>query len=193
MKVPIGVSARHVHLTKEHFEILFGKDEKLGVLRNLTQPGEFASDKTVTIKGDKGSIDNVRIVGPFRTYTQVEISKTDSYKLGVNPPVRKSGDLEGSSPITIVGPKGEIKLNKGCILATRHIHMTPEDAKRLNLEGETKVKVLIDGIKGGILHNVILRVEENYKYELHLDLDDANAFLVNQGDVGTIIKYEKNI
>lgn len=190
MKVSIGISARHVHLTKEHFEILFGKDVELQVFRELSQPGEFASTLTLTIKGEKGLINNVRVLGPLRDYTQVEVSKTDAYTLGVNPPVRNSGDLKASSPITLVGPNGEVELTEGCIIANRHIHITPDEVKRLNLEGETKVKVLIDGEKGGVLHNVYLKVSENYKFELHLDLDDANAFLVKQGDMATIIKYE---
>ncbi len=190
MKVPIGISVRHVHLTREHLEILFGKDYELNTLKDLSQPGEFASTETVSIKGRKGAIDRVRVLGPIRKYTQVEISKTDAYKLGLNPPVRESGDIKGSSQVTLVGPKGEVQLNEGCVIASRHIHITPEDVERLGLEGEPKVKVLIDGVKGGIIHNVTLKVSENYKFELHLDTDDGNAFLINQGDYGTIIKYE---
>lgn len=187
MKVPIGISARHAHLTKEHLEILFGKDYSLVVLKELSQPGEFASEETISVKGEKGVLDKVRIIGPVRKYTQVEISKTDSYTLGVKPPVRESGDVKKSSPITLIGPKGEVYLEEGCIIANRHIHITPDEVKNLGLEGITNVSVLIDGPKGGIMHNVNLKVSTNYQYELHLDTDDGNAFLINQGDMGTII------
>ncbi|MDD4547671.1 MAG: phosphate propanoyltransferase [Bacilli bacterium] len=187
MKVPIGISARHAHLTKEHLEILFGKNYNLVVLKELSQPGEFASAETITVKGEKGVLDKFRIIGPIRKYSQVEISKTDSYALGVKPPVRESGDIKGTSPITLIGPKGEVHLDEGCIIANRHIHITPNDVKKLGLEGITNVSVLIDGPKGGIMHNVNLKVSANYQYELHLDTDDGNAFLINQGDKGTIL------
>ena len=190
MKVPIGISARHVHVTKEHLEILFGYDYNLETLKNLSQPGEYASLETIGVKGPKGEIEKIRILGPVRNYTQVEISKTDAYKLGLTPPVRESGDITGSSPITLVGPKGQVELNEGCIIASRHIHIIPDDIKRLGLENQTKVSVLIDGVKGGIMHNVTLKVSENYQFELHLDTDDGNAFLINQGDTGTIIKQK---
>ncbi len=188
MKVPIGISARHMHLTKEHLELLFGKGYELTDLKSLSQPGEFASVETVNLKGPKGVIEKVRILGPIRKYTQIEISKTDSYKLGLNPPIRESGDVTGSSPITLVGPKGELDLEEGCIIATRHIHITPDDTRRLGLENVTKVNILIDGPKGGIMHNVSLKSSDNYQFELHLDVDDGNAFIINQGDFGTIIK-----
>ncbi|MDD2180807.1 MAG: phosphate propanoyltransferase [Bacilli bacterium] len=189
MKVPIGISARHTHLTKEHLEILFGRDYCLKILKKLSQPGEYASLETIGVKGPKGKIEKIRVLGPIRKYTQIEISKTDAYKLGLTPPVRESGDIVGSSPITLVGPKGQIELSEGCIIASRHIHITPDEVKKLGLENQTKVCVLIDGVKGGIIHNVTLKVSENYQFELHLDTDDGNAFLINQGDMGTIIKY----
>ena len=116
MKVSIGVSNRHVHLTREHFKILFGEGKELEKRNDLTQPGQFASTSIVTIKTDKSEIENVRVLGPFRAYTQVEISKTDDYKLGLNPPIRDSGNLKGSSPITIIGPSGVVDLEEGCII-----------------------------------------------------------------------------
>lgn len=186
MKVKLGVSNRHVHVTKAHLDILFNDDFK--VLRELVQPGEFASEFVVTLKTDKSEINNVRVLGPVRNYTQVEISKTDAYKLGLNPPVRSSGDLASSSPITLIGPKGLVKLDEGCILAERHVHITPSLVKEFGLEGVKEVKVKIDGIKGGLLENVNLKVSEKYALELHLDTDDANAFLLKTGDELQIIK-----
>ncbi len=187
MKVSIGVSNRHVHLTKEHLSILFGEDYKLEKKNDLNQPGQFSSTAVVTIKTDKSEIDNVRVLGPIRNYTQVEISKTDAYKLGLNPPVRNSGDLEGSSPIKIVGPKGCVDLKSGCIIATRHIHILPSQLKMYNLEGKETVNVKLNGEKGGIITNVYLKVSDEAFFELHIDTDDANAHLVKNGDIGEII------
>lgn len=187
MKVSIGVSNRHVHLTKEHLEILFGSGYELEKRNDLTQPGQYAATALVTIKTDKSEIDKVRVLGPIRNYTQVEISKTDAYKLGLNPPVRNSGDLEGSSPITIVGPNGEVNLNEGCIIAARHIHILPEQMKMYELEGKETVSVKIDGEKGGIISNVYLKVSDESFFELHLDTDDANAHLIKNGDIGEIL------
>lgn len=192
MEVSIGVSNRHVHLTEEHLKILFGDEYKLEELKKIKQPGQFASTAKVTLKTEKDVIENVRILGPIRPYTQVEISKTDAFKLGLNPPIRTSGDLCGSCPITIVGPKGELKLSEGCIIADRHIHINPKQMQLYGLEGLEKVDVLVSGIKGGILYNVNLKVSEDSYYELHIDTDDANAHFVKDGDIGHIIirKYE---
>lgn len=188
MKVSIGVSNRHVHLTKEHFNILFGTSKELKNIKNLNQPTQFASDCLVTIETSKSKIEDVRVLGSFRNYTQVEISKTDAYKLGINPPVRSSGDLQDSSPITIIGPKGKLDLEKGCIIADRHIHMTPRQQELYGFQGKDEVSVLLNGDKGGILFHVHLKVDENSYFELHLDTDDANAFKINQGDIATILE-----
>ena len=193
MIITIGVSNRHVHLTKEHLEILFGKNYELEIKNMLVQPGQFASTSTLTIKTEKSEIPNVRVLGPIRKYTQVEISKTDAYKLGINPPVRDSGDLKGSSPIELIGPNGSIKLEEGCIIADRHIHITPKLVEELGLEGVKKVSVEIKGEKGGILNNVYLRVSENFALEMHIDTDDANAHLVKTGDIGEVIEWKKDI
>ena len=187
MNVSIGVSNRHVHLTKEHLEILFGENYKLEKNNDLNQPGQFSSTSLVTLKTEKDEINNVRVIGPIRDYTQVEISKTDAYKLGINPPVRNSGDIKGSSGITIIGPKGKIDLNEGCIIATRHIHILPSQVKAYNLEGIEKVNVKINGEKGGIITNVYLKVSDESYFEMHLDTDDANAHLVKNGDIGEIL------
>ena len=182
MKVSVGISNRHVHLTKEHLEILFGTDYELHMLRSVNQPGQFACEEKVTIVTEKSKIENVRILGPTRSYTQVEISKSDAIKLGINPPVRDSGDLENSASITIVGPCGTVELDHGCILATRHIHITPSEQKKWGLEGVSKVDVKICNEKGGILGQVHMKVAEDSYYEMHIDTDDANAFLLNNGD-----------
>ena len=187
MKVSIGVSNRHVHLTKEHLEILFGEGYELKKKADINQPGQYASTDVVTIKTEKSEIKNVRILGPIRPYTQVEISKTDSYTFGINPPVRDSGDLSGSEAITIIGPNGSIDLNEGCIIANRHIHITPKQMEYYGLIGKEKVSVKIDGEKGGIINNVYLKVTDEAFFELHIDTDDANAHLIKNGDIGEII------
>lgn len=187
MKISIGVSNRHVHLTKEHLEILFGENFELEKKNDLTQPGQYASTSLVTIKTEKSEIDKVRVLGPVRPYSQVEISKTDAYKLGLNPPVRNSGDLKGSSPITIIGPNGRVDLEEGCIIPTRHIHILSSQVSLYGLEGKDMVDVKIDGEKGGILTNVYIKPSDEAFFELHLDTDDANAHLIKNGDIGEIL------
>ena len=187
MKISIGVSNRHVHLTKEHLEALFGVGFELTNIKNLHQPTNFASDSFVTLKTEKSTIEHVRVLGELRGYTQAEISKTDAYKLGINPPVRDSGDLKGSAPITLIGPNGEVNLEEGCIIATRHIHITPAQMKEFGFEGKETVSVKLNGEKGGIIDNVHLKVSELSYFELHLDTDDANAHLIKEGDIGEIL------
>lgn len=187
MKVSIGVSNRHVHLKEKDLEILFGKDYNLEVDKEMSQPGQYASTSFVDLKTEKNTIKHVRVVGPLRDYTQVEISKTDSYFLGLNPPVRDSGDLKGSESITLIGPKGEFKIVEGCIIADRHIHITPKQMELYNLIGKETVNVKLYGDKGGIITNVHLKVQDEAYFELHLDTDDANAHLIKQGDIGEII------
>lgn len=188
MKVPIGVSARHVHLTKDVYMKLFGNDN-LEVMRYLDQPTQFASTSVVNIRCGENEIPNVRVLGPFRNYNQVEVSKTDAYKLKVNPPVRESGNVSGSVPVTIIGPMGEISLNEGLIVANRHIHITPSEVLKYGLDGIQEVYINIDGEKGGILKNVSLKVSEDAGFRLHLDTDDANAFdLKNDDEVEILIE-----
>lgn len=180
MKVKVGVSNRHVHLTDEDIKVLFGSIKKS---HDLSQSGMFACDNYVSIKTDKNIIDKVRVVGPSRNYTQIEISKTDAYFLGLNPPVRESGDLSFSEVVTLIGPNGSIKTN-GCIIADRHIHITYEDLKKYNLKDSLYVK--ISGVKEGII-KVNLKPSDKATLELHLDTDDANAFLLKNGDLVEII------
>ena len=185
MEVSVGVSNRHVHLCYDDYKLLFG-DLDLTKKVDLNQPGEFASINTVTIKGSKGEIEKVRVLGPLRSYSQVEVSKTDSYKLGVNPPIANSGDLENAFEITIIGPKGSIT-RKACIIATRHIHIDKDIIKKYQLENRKQVKVRVNSIKGGILENVYLKESDKAYFEIHLDTDDANAFLLKQNDLVEII------
>ena len=188
MKVSIGVSNRHVHLTDSDLKVLFGENFELTKVKDLNQPKQFVSDSFVTLKTDKSVINNVRVVGPTRSYTQVEISKTDAVRLGLNPPVRESGDIKDSSPITLVGPAGTLNLSEGCIIADRHIHITPKQKELYGLSNYDKVNVVLPGIKGGMITNVSLKVSEESYFELHLDTDDANAHLVKNGDIATIIE-----
>ncbi len=180
MKISVGISNRHVHLCEEDYKLLFC-EEVLGKKKDLKQPMQFATDKTVTISGPKGQIENVRILGPLRNYTQVEVSKTDSYKLGINPPIRTSGDLLDASLITIIGPYGIISKN-ACIIANRHVHVNDRIIKEYGLEGVKVGTLKITGEKGGILENVYLKKTEEAFFEVHLDTDDANAFLLKQDD-----------
>lgn len=184
MKVKVGISNRHIHLTKEDFKLLFG-DVPLTKRNDLVQNGEFASNFVATIKGPKGTIENVRVMGPFRCYTQVEVSKTDCYKLGIDAPIRTSGDLRDATLITIINNNKEIT-RKSTIVATRHIHISPLEQKKYNLYN-LKYKIKIVNEKGAILDNVYLKVGENYKLELHLDTDDGNAHLLKTGDIVEII------
>lgn len=183
MKVKTGISARHVHLTEEDYNLLF--DEELTVKDDINQPGQFAANQLVTLSNGDKKIENVRIIGPLRPYTQVEISKTDAYKLGLNPPVEMSGHLDNADTITISTPKGSIT-RKSTIIAARHIHVTPELRKEYNLIKD-KYRVKISGIKGGIIDNVYISETKKAYYELHIDTDDANAFLLNNDDEVEII------
>lgn len=187
IKVKIEVSARHIHLNKKDFEKLFGKGAALGALKPLSQPGEFASNEVLTIKTAKNQISGVRVLGPIRDYTQVEISKTDAYFLGVKAYARESGDISNTPGISLIGPKGEVKLKEGVVLAYRHIHASTEQADKLNLKHGKLVKVRIGGERSLLFENVMIKVRDNYDWNMHLDTDEANAAGVdmenNQGEV----------
>ncbi len=184
MNVRIGISNRHVHLTKEDLYTLFGNDYVLNKKNDINQPGQFACMETVTIKTDNGVIDNVRIIGPVRSYTQAEISLTDARKLGINPPLRDSGDLDGSSVITIIGPCGEVT-KSCCIIVRRHIHVTKEEKELYKLPDIVSVRV--GGVRGGIMHNVYIKESDEAYFEMHIDTDEANAFDMHNNDEVEII------
>lgn len=187
-EVPVGVSARHIHLTKEHVEILFGKGYQLTKKKDL-MGGQFASNECCTIVGLKlRAIENVRILGPVRNKTQVEISTTDARKLGISVPVRESGDVAGSAPIAIVGPKGAVYCEEGCIVAARHIHMSPKDASACGVGDGDYVSVSVDNERGTTFDKVKIRVDESFTLEMHIDTDEANASEIKCGDKVVILK-----
>lgn len=189
MKILLGVSNRHVHLSKDDYKILFDKDE-LTNIRDLVQPHQYVSDLFVDIRTPKNLIKKVRVLGPLRDYTQVEISKTDSYFLGLNPPVASSGELENASEIEIIGSCGSI-VRKSAIIADRHIHITQKQKEELGFKDIDEVSVLFETEKSTIFSNVKLKVCDEANLEMHLDIDDANGALLKTGDYGTIVILTK--
>lgn len=185
-KVSINISARHVHLTESAYKKLF--DHELTVRNPLNQIGQFAANETVTIKTEKGIFENVRIIGPLRSYNQVEMSASDARKLGINPPVRKSGNIEGSETVTISTNMGEIT-EACCIIADRHVHMNPKKAQELGIVDDELLKLSIPGDKSGVI-DVKAKVSDDGYFEVHLDTDDANAFLIKPGDLGILKKVD---
>ncbi len=184
-----GVSNRHVHLSREDLDLLFGRGYTLTPTKDLGQPGQFACKEMVTIVGPKGSIENVRILGPERKDTQIEISLTDAFKLGIMPPVRDSGDIEGTPGITIIGPNGKLEKEKGVIIAKRHVHMHPSDAEKFGVKDKDIVKVIVEkGDRKLIFDDVLIRVSEKFALEFHVDTDEANAALLKTGDVVYIVE-----
>ncbi len=179
MKVKIGISNRHVHLTKDVYEKLFSDDFKVDHF--IKQEGEFVTDKVVCLKGPKGMIDNVKVLGPFRDYNQVEISQSDAYVLGLKPPVRKSGDLKGASDIILLANDKEVFLEEACILAKAHIHMNKEVALKYNVLDDQMVNVYFDKERSGMIH-AFVKIKDNGVLELHVDRDEANCFLLSNGD-----------
>ncbi len=187
-KIKVGVSARHVHLSREHLDILFGKGFELTKKKTL-MGREFASDQQVTLVGPSlRSIENVRVLGPVRKNTQVEISRTDTFVLKVSPPVRPSGDIAGSESCVIVGPKGSVYLKEGVIIANRHIHLTPEYAQKHGINDGDYVDVMVDSVKSTKFFDVQVRVRDDFNVEMHIDTDDANACAIKNGDKVSIIK-----
>lgn len=192
-KIPVAISAHHVHLTKETTAILFGKDYQLTVYKPLSQPGQFASNEKVTLIGPRNKIENVRILGPFRTQDQVEVSKTEELFLGIDAPVRESGHLDGTPGITLVGPKGSVVLKQGVIVALRHIHMSPQDAETFGVKDHDTVSVEIDDPdRPLVFKNVVIRVSDKFKLEMHIDTDEGNAAEVGMGENGTLMLTDKS-
>ncbi|MDP4159128.1 MAG: phosphate propanoyltransferase [Bacillota bacterium] len=186
-KVPIGISNRHVHLSQEDLQKLFGDNYSLRVKKELSQLGEFAAEETLTLVGPKGRIEGVRILGPIRKQTQVEVSVTDCFRIGVKPTVRDSGQLENTPGLTLIGEKGSVELGKGVIVAGRHIHLHTEDAKQWNLKNGDKVQVKVNGERQVIFGQVLVRVSDNYRKEMHLDTDEANSVLIGPSNEGLIL------
>ena len=187
--VPIGISNRHIHLTREHVDVLFGKGYQLTKCKDLSQPGQYACKEQLTIVGPSmRAIEGVRVLGPERKKSQVEISRTDSFTLKVKPPVRESGDLAGSAPITIIGPKGIVTLDEGCIIANRHIHMSVEEGEKFGVRDGEYVDVQIDGERKSLFYDVQIRVHKDFRLEMHIDTDDANAAGVGNGFKAKLLK-----
>jgi acetate kinase len=184
--VNVSTSAHHVHLSQEHFEILFGVGQQMTLRSELSQPGQFAAEQTVNLVGPKGRIDRVRLLGPVRKESQVEISRTEQFKLGIEAPIRDSGDIEGTPGITLEGEKGTLKLTKGVICAKRHIHMSPAEALLLGLRDKDVVMVKVKGVRELIFGDVLVRVHPDYRMDMHLDTDEANAAQISEGTLGYI-------
>ena len=178
---PLEVSAHHIHLSQEHVEALFGKGHQLTWHSDLSQPGQFACKEQLTITGPKGSIERVRVLGPVRNATQVEIAMTEQFKLGIHPPIRESGDIEDTPGCTLECPSGKVKIKKGVICALRHIHMTPADALRFGVKDRTVVQVRVSGDRELIFGDVLIRVNPDYNLAMHIDTDEANAANVKTG------------
>ncbi|WP_321973994.1 phosphate propanoyltransferase [Paratractidigestivibacter sp.] len=181
-KVKVGVSNRHIHLDRTAMDVLFGRDSELRPKKKLGQPGQFAAEETVTLRGSRGELKRVRVLGPLRAQTQVEICVTDGFAVGVKPPVRESSQLEGTPGIEVIGPKGSVVLEEGVIVALRHIHMHTDDAKRFGVKNGQIVKVKVGGDRGGVLDNVVIRVSPKYALEMHIDVDEANGLGIATGD-----------
>lgn len=180
--VPVGISNRHIHLSQADLDQLFGAGYQLTPMKELSQPGQFACKETVTICGPKGAIEKVRVLGPVRKETQIEIVAGDCFKLGVKAPAKLSGDLAGTPGITVVGPRGSVQTAQGLIVAQRHIHMAPADAQAYGVQDGQIVKIRVSGLRGGLYDNVAIRVTTSSKLECHLDTEEANAM----GVAGTV-------
>ncbi|MHA6484319.1 phosphate propanoyltransferase [Paenibacillus sp. strain BS8-2] len=187
-EVPVGVSARHIHLSQEHVEQLFGAGYQLTEMKPLSQPGQYAANETVAILGPKGTFPKVRILGPARKATQLEVSRTDAFAIGIKPPVRESGNIAGSAGVTIKGPAGEVTIDEGVIVAARHIHFHTSDAERFGIADKAKLRVRVGGERGVIFEEVIARVSTDYALDMHIDTDEANAAGIANGDLAEIIE-----
>lgn len=187
-KIPVEVSARHIHLCQKDLEKLFGKGYKLKKMKKLFQPGEFATKETVEIKGKLGRSFNLRVLGPLRKETQVELSKTDAISLRMLPiPIRDSGDLKGTPGALLVGPKGKINLQRGVINSWRHLHCNPQEAQKIGLKNGDLISMKVNGLGAVTFHNVKVRVEKNSRLCLHLDTDEGNAANIREKGKGEII------
>ena len=185
--IPVGISNKHLHVSQKDLEILFGAGHQLTPTKELGQPGQYACDETVEIAGPKSSFKKVRILGPVRTETQVEISLTDAIQLGVKAPVRESGQLENTPGLTLIGPAGKIEMERGVIVAGRHIHIDPKTAESYGVKDKDLVKVKVDGPRALIFEDVLVRVREDFAPEMHVDTDEGNAAMLSNGQELEII------
>jgi putative phosphotransacetylase len=187
-EIPVGVSNRHIHLSQADLNSLFGEGYQMTKFKDLSQPGQYACKEMVTICGPKGAIEKVRILGPIRSKTQVEVLTGDSFKLGVVSQARLSGDLNGTPGITLIGPKGSVQTTEGLIVAQRHIHMTLKDAQHFGVHDGQMVGIQVDGPRGGIYNNVAVRANDASALECHIDTEEANAMNLNSISKIIIVK-----
>lgn len=186
--IPVGISNRHLHLSQADMDALFGPGYELTKIKDLKQPGQFACKETLTVVGPKGALEKVRVLGPIRKATQVELLLGDSFKLGIKPPTRMSGDLAGTPGVTLVGPKGTVVLSEGAIVAQRHIHMTAAEAAAYGVANGQIVSIEFDGPRCGILGNVAIRAGEGHALECHVDTEEANALAITADTTFKLIK-----
>jgi putative phosphotransacetylase len=185
--IPCGVSNRHAHVSQQDLEALFGKDYKLTPMKDLSQPAQYAAEECIMLVGPKGVIEKCRILGPVRPATQVEVSTTDCFKLGVKPVVRDSGDTANTPGCVIIGPKGAVTLKEGVIVASRHLHMSDKDAVNFGLKDMDRIAIKSNGPKSVVFNNVLVRVSEKFALDFHLDTDEANAAGIKNGDMVEIV------
>lgn len=190
-QVPVGISVRHIHLTRADVDKLFGYGYQLTPKKALSQPGQFACEECLDVIGPKGELKRVRILGPERSATQIELAQTDCRTIGVNAPVRSSGDTKGTPGVTLRSPLGELTVPEGVIVADRHLHMTPAQAAAFGLADGDRVQIRIDGIKPGIMGGVLVRASSKCALDFHIDTDDGNAFLLRQGQLVTVLGKEE--
>ncbi|EES50875.1 phosphate propanoyltransferase [Clostridium botulinum] len=188
--IPVGISNKHIHLGLRELEDLFGENYKPNIKKELRQPGQYAYDETVEARGPKGYFERIRVLGPLRESTQLEVSISDEMKLGINAPIRQSGKLSGTPGILLKGPKGEIKIDQGVIIAARHIHLSTDFAKKYGYRDGELVDVTSYGPRKVTFHNVIIRVSDDFVPEMHIDTDEANASGLKNGDKIRITKVE---
>ncbi|KJS81216.1 MAG: hypothetical protein JL57_26935 [Desulfosporosinus sp. BICA1-9] len=186
-RVPIGTSNRHIHLSKDDLTTLFGKNYALTIQKELSQPGQFAAKETVTLVGPKGCLEKVRVLGPVRKHTQVEISVTDCFKLGIKPVIRDSGQHDGTPGLQIIGPLEKVDLESGVMVASRHIHLNLEGAAEWSLKDGDRVRVKVQSKRPMVFEDVLVRVNEHYRKEMHLDMDEANAALLDPQSQGLLM------
>jgi len=185
---PVAISARHIHLSEADLQALFGPHATLTKDFDLSQPGQFAAKERVSIEGPKGVIHNVRVLGPVRAATQVEVSRTDAMKLGVTPPLRQSGNIDNSAGIKIISQHHELAIEQGVIIAQAHIHMTEEDAKAMEVQNNELVSVEVISDRPVTFRGVVVRVSNDFSLEMHIDTDEANAGFIEQQAQGTLVK-----
>ena len=187
-EIPVGISNRHIHLSQQDLETIFGSGYELNKIKDLSQPGQYACKETVTICGPKGAIEKIRVLGPVRSKTQVEVLTGDCFKLGTPADARLSGDLVGTPGITVVGPRGSVQLKEGLIVAQRHIHMSSQDAVRFGVHDGEVVDIKVKGGRGGVYSNVVIRANDTSALECHLDTEEANAMGLSSSATITIVK-----